>query len=212
VICKSTDVYERFLSKRIMKKVLILLAHPKYEHSVVTQSLVNAVSNLENVEIRDLYELYPDFNIDVQTEQETLIMADIIIWQHPVYWYSAPPLLKQWIDLVLEFGWAYGPGGIYLKGKQVFNATSSGGAKEAYSKEGKHGFTLKEFFLPFYQTAKLCNMSYLPPFQVNGTHKVTADYLRITAEKYRKIVRFLRDSESLPPEIYTLESLNQLTI
>jgi glutathione-regulated potassium-efflux system ancillary protein KefG len=73
-----------------MKKVLILLAHPKYEHSVVTQTLVNAVSNLENVETRDLYELYPDFNIDVQAEQETLIMADIIIWQHPVYWYSAP--------------------------------------------------------------------------------------------------------------------------
>ena len=91
-----------------MKKVLILLAHPKYEHSAINQVLADSVKDLENVEIRDLYELYPDFNIDVQAEQEALVMADIIIWQHPVYWYSAPPILKQWIDLVLEFGWAYG--------------------------------------------------------------------------------------------------------
>jgi glutathione-regulated potassium-efflux system ancillary protein KefG len=111
----------------------------------------------------------------------------------------------------LEFGWAYGPGGIYLKGKQVFNATSSGGAEEAYSKEGKHGFTLKDFFLPFYQTVKLCNMSYLPPFQVNGTHKITSEQLKSAAEKYRNTVLFLRDTGSLPPEIYSLESLNQLT-
>lgn len=193
-----------------MKKVLILLAHPKYEHSVVTQTMVNAVTNLENVEIRDLYELYPDFNIDVQTEQETLIMADIIIWQHPVYWYSAPPLLKQWIDLVLEFGWAYGPGGIFLKGKYIFNAISSGGAKDAYSKEGRNGHTLKEFFLPFYQTAKLCNMTYLPPFQVNGTHKITADQMKADAEKYRNTILFLRDTEVVPMDMINLDSLNQI--
>lgn len=195
-----------------MKKVLILLAHPKYEHSVVTQTLVSAVSNLENVEIRDLYELYPDFNIDVQTEQETLIMADIIIWQHPVYWYSAPPLLKQWIDLVLEFGWAYGPGGVFLKGKYILNAVSSGGAKDAYSKEGKHGFTIKEFFLPFYQTAKLCNMTYLPPFQVNGTHKIINEELKSVGDAYRRLLIFLRDSTSISEEIISMDSLNQLSI
>ena len=57
-----------------------------------------------------MYEKYPDFNIDVDYEKKLLEKNQIIIWQHPFYWYSAPPLLKQWIDLVLEFGWAYGPG------------------------------------------------------------------------------------------------------
>lgn len=195
-----------------MKKVLILLAHPKYEHSAINQVLADSVKDLENVEIRDLYELYPDFNIDVQAEQEALVMADIIIWQHPVYWYSAPPLLKQWIDLVLEFGWAYGPGGVFLKGKCIFNAVSSGGAKDAYSKEGRHGHTLKEFFLPFYQTAKLCNMTYLPPFQVNGTHKIKVEDLKSAAEAYRRLVTFLRDSEEISKELTSLDSLNQLSI
>jgi glutathione-regulated potassium-efflux system ancillary protein KefG len=195
-----------------MKKVLILLAHPKYEHSVVNQALINAVSGLENVEVRDLYELYPDFNIDVQTEQEILFTAEIIIWHHPLYWYSAPPLLKQWIDLVLEFGWAYGPGGIYLKGKQVFNAISSGGAKEAYTKEGRHAHTMREFLLPFHQTAKLCNMVYLPPFQVNGTHKITPESIEENAEKYKNTILFLRDADVLPPEIFSLDNLNQLNL
>lgn len=195
-----------------MKKVLILLAHPKFEHSAINQALIKSISGLENVEIRDLYELYPDFNIDVQTEQESLIMSDIIIWQHPVYWYSAPPLLKQWIDLVLEFSWAYGPGGIFLKGKHILNAVSSGGAKEAYSKEGRNGYTLKEFFLPYHQTAKLCNMTYLPPFEVNGTHKITADQMKADTEKYKKTVLFLRDTPVFPHEISTLDSLNQLTL
>ena len=100
-----------------MRKILILLAHPKYEHSDVNHDLIEAVKNLEMVTVRDLYELYPDFNIDVQLEQEVLFEHEVVIWHHPIYWYSCPPLLKQWIDLVLEFGWAYGSGGIFLKDK-----------------------------------------------------------------------------------------------
>ncbi|SMD45278.1 Kef-type potassium/proton antiporter accessory protein, CPA2 family [Aquiflexum balticum DSM 16537] len=191
-----------------MKKVLVILAHPKYEHSIVNQALADAASKLENVEIRDLYELYPDFNIDVQTEQEILFTADIIIWQHPIYWYSAPPLFKQWLDLVLDFGWAYGPGGIYLKNKLVFNCVSSGGTESAYTKDGKHGHTLREFLLPFEQTAKLCHMFYLPPFHIGGTHKITSSELQKGAEKFSSILKYLRDTKEVPDHLFQLDELN----
>ncbi|PZV83050.1 flavodoxin-like protein [Algoriphagus aquaeductus] len=102
-----------------MRKILVLFAHPKYEQSDVNHALLEPISHLENIEIRDLYELYPDFNIDIQKEQELLFQHEIIIWHHPIYWYSCPPLLKQWIDLVLEYGWAYGPGGVFLKNKCI---------------------------------------------------------------------------------------------
>lgn len=184
-----------------MRKILVLLAHPKYEHSHVNLQLTKAISGLDNVEIRDLYQLYPDFDIDVQAEQEVLLLSDVIVWQHPLYWYSCPPLMKQWIDLVLEFGWAYGPGGIYLKNKLVLSSITSGGTDAAYSKEGRHGHTLEEFLLPLLQTAKLCNMRYLPPFHVGGTHRIQKDELLEAAAQYRNTILFLRDSPEIPAEL-----------
>ncbi len=90
------------------KRVLILFAHPALQKSRVNRRLIAAVSNLENVTINDLYEEYPDFCVNVKREQDLLRSHDIIIFQHPFYWYSCPALLKEWEDLVLEYGFAYG--------------------------------------------------------------------------------------------------------
>ena len=92
-------------------KVLIIFSHPRFERSINNSILVQSVPKLPDITFHDLYEKYPDFNIDIESEKNLLSDHNIIIWQHPFYWYSSPPLLKQWIDLVLEFGWAYGPGG-----------------------------------------------------------------------------------------------------
>lgn len=178
-----------------MRKVLVLFAHPKFEHSDANNALLRAISDLDNVTVQDLYELYPDFNINIQKEQELLFEHEVIIWHHPFYWYSCPPLLKQWIDLVLEFGWAYGPGGVYLKNKYILNAITSGGSQEAYSRKGQNAYTIDEFLRPFEQTARLCGMHYLPYFQVAGTHRIGKEELREKAEEYRKMVIHLRDTE-----------------
>ncbi|WBL44377.1 NAD(P)H-dependent oxidoreductase [Algoriphagus halophytocola] len=180
-----------------MRKILILFAHPKFEHSEANQAMIDSISNLENVEIRDLYELYPDFNISIQEEQEALFQADVVIWHHPIYWYSCPPLLKQWIDLVLEFGWAYGPGGVYLKGKYLLNAITSGGSELAYSKEGRNQHSITDFLLPFEQTGKLCLMEYLAPFHLSGTFKISDPELQEKAKSYREFILQLRDSETI---------------
>ena len=86
----------------------------------IIRFLVQQIPAIPEITFHDLYEKYPDFNIDVENEKRLLADHQIIIWHHPFYWYSAPPLLKQWIDLVLEFGWAYGPGGNALEGKILF--------------------------------------------------------------------------------------------
>jgi glutathione-regulated potassium-efflux system ancillary protein KefG len=181
-----------------MRKILILLAHPKYEHSDVNHDLIEAVKNLEMVTVRDLYELYPDFNIDVQLEQEVLFEHEVVIWHHPIYWYSCPPLLKQWIDLVLEFGWAYGAGGIFLKDKYVMNAVTSGGPTEVYAHEGRNRYTMEEFLRPFEATAYLCLMRYLPHFHVGGTHRITPGDLSAKVLEYRDLVLSLRDANPIP--------------
>ncbi|RYY89260.1 MAG: NAD(P)H oxidoreductase, partial [Chitinophagaceae bacterium] len=79
-----------------MASILLLLAHPLLERSRVHCRLLDAARRVPGVHVQDLYERYPDFDVDVKAEQKLLLRHDIIIWQFPMYWYSIPPLLKQW--------------------------------------------------------------------------------------------------------------------
>ena len=158
----------------------------------------------------DLYEKYPDFNVNIEEEKKLLEAHDIIIWHHPFYWYSAPPLLKQWIDMVLELGWAYVPGGSALSGQWIFNAITTGGTKEAYSKEGHNRFYLHEFLAMFNQTAHLCKMNYLPPFVLQGTHRLSDEQNSRGAEIYGEILAGLIDGRWELEKLRKLDTLNEL--
>jgi len=189
-------------------KVLILFAHPRFERSAINSVLVNQIPSVPEITFHDLYEKYPDFNIDVEYEKKLLSEHQVIIWQHPFYWYSAPPLLKQWIDLVLGFGWAYGPGGGALQGKFVLNSITSGGQRSAYSKEGHNRFTVRELLSPFDQTAMLCKMIYLPPFAIHGTHQIKKDELTLMARQYRKMLERFVSADFSPEEINKFSYMN----
>lgn len=191
-----------------MKKILILFAHPRLEKSHVNVSLLQAIPDRTDILLHDLYEEYPDFNVDIAREKKLLTGHDIIIWHHPFYWYSAPPLLKQWIDMVLEFGWAYGPGGTALKGKSAFNVLTSGGTEEAYSHEGRNRFTVREFLAPFEQTARLCHLAYLPPFMVQGTHRLSDEQIQEHADRYGRLLSGLADGTLIPENLASFRSLN----
>jgi glutathione-regulated potassium-efflux system ancillary protein KefG len=169
-------------------KILIIFAHPRFESSANNSLLVKEIPAIPEITFHDLYERYPDFNIDVEYEKELLANHQVIIWHHPFYWYSAPPLLKQWIDLVLEFGWAYGPGGDALDGKILFHCITMGGQRSAYSKEGYNRYTLAELLSPFYQTVSLCKMTWLPPFAVHGTHRISNEEKILIAKQYRMLL------------------------
>ena len=184
-----------------MNKILILFAHPRFEKSRVNRALLHGVDRMPQVTLHDLYERYPDFNVDVEQEQELMTAHEIIIWQHPFYMYGAPALLKQWIDLVLEYGWAHGRGGDSLKGKIIFNALTSGGSREVYAANGYNRFTLREFLVPFDQTATLCKMIYLPPFAVQGTHLLTETQLARHASLYHALLERLSRGD------FSLESM-----
>ncbi len=178
-----------------MPRALLLFAHPAFEHSRAHRLLLQNLPNDPRLTFHDLYEQYPDFFVDVAREQALLQEHDVVIWQHPVYWYSCPPLLKQWIDLVLAFGWAYGPGGDALKGKRLLQAVSTGGGRHAYQLEGFHRHTLRQFLLPFEQTARLCGLVYLPPFVAFGTHRLTDKALFDFSLTYAQLLRHLLDDE-----------------
>jgi glutathione-regulated potassium-efflux system ancillary protein KefG len=189
-------------------RILILFAHPRYERSASNIQLVRQIPALPSITFHDLYENYPDFNINVTREKDLLLSNDIIIWHHPFYWYSSPPLLKQWIDLVFEFGWAYGPGGTALQGKLVFNCITVGGPRSAYDKKGYNRFTIKELLTPFEQTASLCRMTYLPPFAMHGTHRISAEEKNMTAGLYGILLERLASGDFSPAELEKYAYMN----
>lgn len=172
-----------------MEKVLILFAHPRFEKSRINGGLLKNIANLTQVTLHDLYEEYPDFNIDTDREKTLLLKHEVIVWHHPFYMYGVPALLKQWIDLVLEYGWAHGKGGDNLRGKIVFNALTAGGTRDVYAEGGHNSFTIREFLVSFEQTARLCEMIYLPPFVVHGTYLLTDREV----EAYRQLYHVLLD-------------------
>lgn len=157
-----------------MADVLVLAAHPQLEDSHVNRTLMDAVGALgaRHATLRDLYALYPDYVIDVEAEQALLAAAKLIVWQHPIRWYGMPPLMKLWLDEVLAFGWAYGPGGTALKGKDLWLVLSTGGSQDAYRPAGYNRHFFDDFLPPYEQTAALCGMRFLPPLVLHGAHRV----------------------------------------
>lgn len=173
-------------------RILVLFAHPAFDRSRVQRAMVKAAREAPGVTFRDLYDAYPDFDVDVPQEQALLAAHDTVVLQHPFYWYSAPPLVKQWFDLVLEHGWAYGARGTALAGKRLFCAISAGGVEAAYCAEGHNRFSVRQLLAPVEQTARLCGMEFLEPFVVYGTHAMDAPDIEAAAAAYAARLAALR--------------------
>ncbi len=192
-------------------KILIEFAHPALQKSKVNKHLIKAALKTKGIHVNDLYECYPDFNIDVKREQQLLIEHDVIVFQHPFYWYSCPALLKEWQDVVLEYGFAYGESGNALRGKILFSVISTGGTRASYRVDGLNRFTMTELLSPFVQTANLCGMMYLAPFLVQGTHSLSEERdIPMFARKYRELLESIRDDTFDMEKARTLEQLNPI--
>jgi len=194
-----------------MASVLVLYAHPAPHKSRINRRLAAAAREVAGVTFRDLYELYPDFMIDVEEEQKLLQEHDVIVLQHPFYWYSAPALVKEYLDLVLTYGWAYGEGGAALQGKILLQSISAGGSEDVYCSQGRNRFTIRQLLAPFDQTACLCGLRYLAPHIIHGANQLTdAASIQPFAQRYVRLLKALRD-ETLPLELAaSVEKINDL--
>jgi glutathione-regulated potassium-efflux system ancillary protein KefG len=160
---------------------LAILAHPNLEASRVNKAWKETLEQYDDVTVHDLYATYPDFKIDVAREQQLLLSHDRIVFQFPFYWYSSPALLKEWQDVVLSYGWAYGQSGTQLHGKEFVLAVSTGGPADAYRPDGYNRFMMEELLSPFRAMANLTGMTYLPPYIESGVRTLTAEQLELSA-------------------------------
>jgi glutathione-regulated potassium-efflux system ancillary protein KefG len=164
-----------------MSKTLVIVAHPDIAASRTNRQVADVLAQQPHCTVRQLYTIYPDFKIDIAAEQALLLAHDTVVLQFPVYWYSSPALLKEWLDRVLTRGFAYGDG-TALVGKKLQISCAAGGAEAVYSATGRNKYTMTEFLRPFEVTAQLCGMTYLPPFAIHAAHLLTDAEISAQAE------------------------------
>ncbi len=102
-------------------------------------------------------------------------MPPLLVLMHPVQWYSMPALLKLWLDEVLTFGWAYGPGGTALQGKDLWLVATTGGPESSYHPASYNRYFFDAFLPPYEQTAALCGMRFLPPLVLHGAQRASEE-------------------------------------
>ena len=164
-------------------KTLVILAHPNLAQSTVNRAWADALTQQsEHYTVHELYRRYPGGRIDVAAEQALVDAHAAFILQFPVYWFNCPPLLKQWLDDVLVYGWAYG-GGQALTGKEWLSVISTGGPADSYQAGGYNRFAMSEFLKPLVQTAHLLQMTFLPPFIFHGAVRADAGAVAASAEQ-----------------------------
>ncbi|MGB0127488.1 MAG: NAD(P)H-dependent oxidoreductase [Rhodocyclaceae bacterium] len=164
--------------------IYIVFAHPYPSHSLVNRVLLEAARQRPGVEVCSLYDRYPDFDIDVEAEQAALERARLVVWMHPVFWYSVPGLLKHWFDTVLTPGRAFGAASTALRGKDCLWVASTGAGEAAYTAGGGHGRPFSDFAAPIEQTARFCGMNWLAPFVVHGASGINEARLARYAERF----------------------------
>jgi glutathione-regulated potassium-efflux system ancillary protein KefF len=168
---------------RIAQMIVIIYAHPYPRHSRANSALLDALEDIPQISVRSLYDLYPDFYIDVAAEQAALAAASLVVWQHPMQWYSSPPLFRLWMDKVLQHGWAYGDGDSALKGKDLLWTVTTGGAADDFMR-----CTVTDLNIlaqPLRSAAELCGMRWLDPYAVHGVNTLSMAELFNAGAQYR---------------------------
>ncbi len=185
-------------------RTLIILSHPDFANSLANKTILNEITDSHlDFELRHLDSLYTGYQIDVEAEQNALINADNIVWQFPFYWYSVPASLKNWMDKVLSFNFAYGPEGDKLAGKNLIISTTIGGPAHSYQPLGYNHFRVIDFLKPLEQTAYLAKMNYLEPIHTNscvyipGVYNVKEEVEERARSHAAKLIQIIRDLDNL---------------
>ena len=191
------------------RNILVLFAHPSLHRSEVNREMLRHIDGMPGLTLVDLYGEYPTLQIDIDREQKRLVEHDVVVFMFPMYWYSTPAILKEWQDLVLEYGFAYGENGAALDGKLFLCALTAGGTEEGYAAAGYNHYTLRELLQPLEQTAALCGMRYLPPFALFGA-RTALEEGRVDrhASAWRRVLEALRDETLNLAAVDTLPRLN----
>jgi len=169
--------------------------------------MARAAQAVDGITYVDLYHDYPRFDINVDIEQQRLLDHDVILFQCPLFWYSTPSIIKEWQDLVLEHGFAFGAGGDKLSGKHMMLAVTAAGPEDAYTDEGYQRYPLRTVLKPLEQTAHHCEMHFTAPYVLYGARNSPA-----TGEADQHINGYLQLLEAIRDDSYDLPAAKDMDV
>lgn len=144
-----------------MARIVVIDGHPDYARSIANKAVLEEFQKLvPEVEIAHLSRLYPDCRIDAKKEQERLGAAEMIIFQYPFWWYSAPSMLHCYLEQVFLAGWAYATANKALAGKNLALSFTTGGTESDYQRREGVMHTIEQFLPAMLATAHFTGMTY----------------------------------------------------
>jgi putative NADPH-quinone reductase len=165
---------------------VLILAHPDFTGSRANRALLDGLAGVPDLELVELYALYPDGQISYAVERERILRAGRLVLQFPLQWYSVPALLKQWMDSVLTplfFGEPHVAAS--TAGLGVLAATTLGGPEANYQRDGANAMTVNDLFAPLRATSGRCNWQWQAPFALYDVRNLDAASLARAAARYR---------------------------
>jgi glutathione-regulated potassium-efflux system ancillary protein KefF len=146
-------------------KTLVIVSHPYPEQSHVVKALQQTVEQMPDVVVRNLEALYgtDPKAFDVAAEQAASDAADRIVFLFPIHWFNLTPMLKAYLNEVWTYGWAFGPEGTSLQGKELVVVATAGAAEPTYSPSGLIRSTMDEVLTPLKASALYVGMEYSRP-------------------------------------------------
>ncbi len=146
-----------------MRKILIINGHPNLQKSLANKNIITILRDKLNADIHNIASKYPNFDFDIQKEQDIILEYDILFFQYPIYWCSMPGFLKEWIDKIFAINFAYGNKHL-LKNKKIVQSVTLSGENSAESRFN----VLNKMMFPIQGLAKHCKMNYYKEFVLYG--------------------------------------------
>ncbi|MFI9170975.1 NAD(P)H-dependent oxidoreductase [Streptomyces lincolnensis] len=144
---------------------------------------------------------------DIAAEQDKLRWSDAVILQFPMWWFSAPAILKGWIDRVFTSGFAYGPKlpppygpDAPLSGRRALLSVTYGAHERSFADQGIHG-RIEDVLHPLqHGLFRFTGMAPLRPFTVPEANALPAQRFAEAREAYGRRLDALFTAEPVPFE------------
>ena len=160
-------------------KTLVIVSHPNFEKSLITKALQNTAIAMPGVTVRNLESLYGN-----NSEQAACMDVDRIVFLYPTHWFNLTPMLKAYLNVAWTYGWAFGPGGEALKGKELLVVTSAGASEFTYSDNGIINCTMADVLSPLKASALYIGMKFADPLAFYGVMNATENDITLFQERF----------------------------
>lgn len=171
-----------------MKNTLVLFAHPFPEFSNNNRELINFYERHQHFTFRDLYEEYPDFHIPAFRERKRIVNYDRIIFHFPLIWFGMPPLLRLWLDEVMDGNWLNPYSDNPLENTEIFILVTTRSKERSFGKNGKHGYSIEEMISGLLISLKIFRAKIQPIYIIYESDRLSKKEIIQHKQKFTEIL------------------------